>query len=454
MTERKPLWSIPIPVLGITGPYTSGKTLFLNTIAPGPETLNVDTEKSSESYAALGMKRLDVPSEMLRLKPNGYKPADTFTWFWDVIRAVPPGKFRVINLDVAEEIEAGLCDWVWENPLYFGRSKAQYVKMTGLYWGDVKGLWKRILADLASRCETFAFAVHLGTVWAGERPTNQKRPRGKSTLMELASLFLQLDRPKDAAGNLPALPSAEVLKTRLSACSIVDGKPFIRAALPPRLPVATPDAIREYLDRGGVDLANLAASERAPEKQFTEREQLELRLATAQAEIDAERLRIERVSSERTAAVETAAVETATVEATTEPAEASPAAASTAPVHSLADDGGTAPAVSPAPAPASADTPATPSSWPGPTTPSPGGVRSLAEEYFHLKGVPSEHRPAALAALLQRFNVADYKSITVAQSQTIQEFVAGLLRQAYADRGESAPFRYAGDRPPAGTSAP
>lgn len=296
--DRPPLWRKPIPVLGVTGEYGAGKTIFLATIAPGPETLIFDTEKSSASYAGdLGFTRVDVPAEMLKTCPGGYRPIDTYTWWVSLIKHIPPGKFRVIAVDVAEEIEAGLSDWVWENPLHFNRTKAQYLKMAGLYWGDVKALWKMLLADLASRCETFAFSVHMGSIWANEKPTDKRKPKGKLVLMELASLYLQLDRPKDDAGNVQARPSAVVIKNRLTHITMIQGVPNIIPALPPRLPIATPEHVRAYL-QSPPDYAHLRPEERAPEKPMTEDERTDRRTAAANAESEAERLKIERMQME------------------------------------------------------------------------------------------------------------------------------------------------------------
>lgn len=302
--EKSPLWQKPIPTLGVTGDYGSGKTRFLLSIAPGADTLLFDTEDSSETYSEIGFRRVDIPAEMLKQCPNGYKPIDVFTWWKEIVRKIPPGKFRVIAIDVAEDLEAGLADWVWENPTAFNHTRNQYLKMSGIFFGDVKSLWKPILSDIASRCETFAFAVHQGSVWADGKPTQQKRPKGKSTLMELAALFLQIERPVLPDGSRQSVPSARVLKSRLSHNVIKNGRLLTREILPPRIPEATPEAIREYMDKPA-DYTRLTPSELAPEQRMSDDQRLEMRVALAQAEADADRMRIERMEKESRADTDT-----------------------------------------------------------------------------------------------------------------------------------------------------
>ena len=113
---RPPLFAKPIPVIGVTGDFGSGKTRFLCSISPGPSTLLFDTEKSSESYEEIGMKRVGVPEEMVKRKPNGYTQLDVFEWWLATCKMIPAGKYRVIGLDVAEDVEEGLAEWVGRIP--------------------------------------------------------------------------------------------------------------------------------------------------------------------------------------------------------------------------------------------------------------------------------------------------------------------------------------------------
>lgn len=294
MAERPPLWPKPIPIIGLSGEYASGKTLFALTIAPGPDTLVYDLEKSSESYEAMGFHRVDAHAEMLKKHPKGYKARDLWVWWRDEILKVPPGRYRVIVLDPVSEIEAGLADYVQSRPAEFGRTANQYAKSSGLMWGDVKAAWKMVLSDLASRCETFAFTAHMGTVYAGNTPTSKRKPKGKETLEELASLYLQMERRPDAKGNVPAVPSAVVRKQRLLHMKVSGASVEMAPALPPRLPVATPDEVRRYM-LNPPDYLNLKPEERAPEEKVGEADLADLKARTAEAEAEAERIRLERM---------------------------------------------------------------------------------------------------------------------------------------------------------------
>lgn len=304
-TATASLWPQPIEVLGLTGEFASGKTLFGLTISPGPSTLVYDMEKSSATYQSLGFERIDVPTEMLRAYPGGYKPIDTFNWWLAHVKAIPAGKYRVIMLDPVSEVETGLADWVKANPSKFGRTAAQYVKMSGLMWGDVKEYWKSILADLASRCETFAFTSHMTNIWRDDKPTGKRKAKGKETLMELATLYLNMERKANGKGELPAKPAAVALKSRLSTIKFDPGTgdTTIVPTLPPRLPIATPFAIRQYM-AAPPDYSKLSPEECAPEATLTDDERAELAYATAAANRDTEEMRLNRESreSERAAA--------------------------------------------------------------------------------------------------------------------------------------------------------
>ncbi len=300
-----PLFPLPIPIIGATGEYASGKTVFGMSICP-QSTLVYDMEKSCETYQGFDAKRLDVPLELQRRYPNGYKPLQTYEWWRDHARSLRPGAHRVVMVDPASEIEAGLTEWVRANPGYFGHTSAQYQKMSGIMWGDVKELWKALLADLASRCEVFYFTVHMGDVWQGDKPVPGKRkPRGKSTLMELASLFLHLERRPDAKGTIAKKPSAIVLKSRLmrigrapdGSIDVDNMTPY----LPPRLPVATPTAIRAYL-LAPPDYAQLRPEELAPESVLSDDDRAALRLSIAEAERDREQAHLERTQREQDSA--------------------------------------------------------------------------------------------------------------------------------------------------------
>lgn len=293
-----PLWPQPIRIIGVTGEYGSGKTLFGVTINP-PKTKVYDTEHSSVAYKSLGFTHVSIQEEMQKVKPGGYRPIDTFQWWWKQIKEMKPGEFDVVFVDTISEIEEGLVEWVQNNPSHFGHTHGQYQKMSGIMWGDVKSLWKQVLSDLAAKCETFVFAAHMANVWAGDKPTGKRKPKGKETLMEIASLYLCLERKPDDKGKLPAKPAATVLKSRLVATKFnsESGDLEIVPCLPPRLPECTPAKIRWYMDNPP-DYQKLKKDEVVREETLTPDERAALELARAEAEAEKERTQLARVERE------------------------------------------------------------------------------------------------------------------------------------------------------------
>lgn len=419
-----PLWPVPLPIMGVTGEYASGKTLFGLTIDP-PHTLCYDWEKSSLSYTSLGFERIDVPSEMLKQFPKSraYKPIDTFNWWRDHVRAIEPGRYRVIVLDPASEIESGATDWVRANPNYFGRTAAQYQQMSGLMWGDMKELWKSILADLASRCETFVFAVHMGDKFEGNKATGKRKPKGKSTLMELASLYLLMERKPDPKGVVAPKPAATVLKSRLAHTQLnpETGEVEIIPALPPRLPEATPSAIRRYL-LNPPDYTKLKPGERVQEEKLSEDELAAMRLATAEAERDAAALQLERETKRANAPAPARASGPASKAAATpaaQPPTAAPAATATAAVPAPSANGQ---AVASA-APAATSSPA-PAAVPAPDKARPDQLDQLAKYRAELfaKTAPDAddaQKAAIWRGILAKRNVTTARDLTPAQADEL-----------------------------------
>lgn len=298
--QLKPLWpaNLKIEVVGLTGEYASGKTLFALTIDPA-RTLCFDTEKSAGTYEGLGFTRVDLS------KLSHLKPLQLFEQWHAAVKRIQPGQYRVIVLDTVSEIESGLADWVAEHPAEFGHTKNQYDKMEGLFWGDVKEHWKRVLSDLASRCECFVFTAHLRNVWSGNKPTGQRAPKGKETLMELASLYLKLERKPDEKGRVPDKPSARVLKSRLARTSFdaATGEVQTQPILPPHLPEATPTAIRRYIEKPA-DYSHLKKGELLPEERMSDDERLAMQTTKAEAERDTEEAKLRRMELMRLAGAE------------------------------------------------------------------------------------------------------------------------------------------------------
>lgn len=298
--------AIDIEVFGATGEYKSGKTLLGLSIAPGihpeghkfagqPRTLYLDFEKSGGTYAGTGCRRIDVPATLMADKID-YTPLAVFQWFSRVVDKIEPGQYDVIVADPVTDIEGGLVEHVKRNCKQFGLTEDQVKKAGGLLWGAVKDFWKQVLLKLSTRCQCFFFTAHLRDVWQGNTPTGRREPKGKETLMELASLYLWLERKADAAGKVPDVPAAIVLKQRLADTSInaETGLLTITPLMPPRIPAASILAIRRYIAIPP-DYQKLKNGERVAEQRLSDEERLRLELARAEADKDAEQARLARL---------------------------------------------------------------------------------------------------------------------------------------------------------------
>jgi hypothetical protein len=283
-----PAWvDAKVPILGVTGAKYSGKTLFVSSIDP-ESTLMIDNEKSSETYQIPFKRRIDLFEEMVTAHPGGHNPIDSFRWFLREIDEIKTGQYTVIAIDPISDIESGLADWVASRYADFGFSSSKKFKDTGgIFWSYVLNQWKQLLGRLSAKCETFAFTTHLRDVWRGGTPTGVKEPKGKSTLFELASLYLFLERPLNAKDKPP---SAKVLKSRLAKTVMDKGELKIIPVLPDKLPEATPKAIREYIKNPIGLKARLAARETAEESQLSEDDKLLIEQDIASKKLEAERL--------------------------------------------------------------------------------------------------------------------------------------------------------------------
>jgi hypothetical protein len=298
-SQTSPLWpnGQRLGFIGVCGEYQSGKTLFGLTIDPA-HTIHFDTEKSGEPYqASLGFRRVDIPAMMAEKFPNGeYRPIQTFEAWLSLVRGLKPGVYRVAVLDTVSEIEAGLVEYVRLNPNKFGYTSAQFAKSEALMWGAAKDFWKQILSDILTRVETFVCIAHMRSIFDKTgRPTGEREAKGKETILELASLYLRLERKPDEKGRLPEKPAAQVLKTRL--CAFVmnpethEMEPH--PVLPPRLPICTPATIRKYI-QNPPDYSKLKKDELLQAEQLSDDQKLLLQNSIAANKAEAERLALTR----------------------------------------------------------------------------------------------------------------------------------------------------------------
>lgn len=326
-----PLWGeIEIPIIVGTGEFGQGKTVFGLSICPGAQTLVYDNEGSSLSYRSIGFSHVDMAAELARKYPNGYTALNRYEWWRaDAINRGRSGKFRVLMVDPASEIEDGLAEHVRKNARKFNLTEGQIAKSPGLFWGAMKRAWQQDLDFLRTFYECVYLVVHMRDEFKGNGPTGKREPKGKETLFQLASLFLQFERPKDATGQVSAIPAAKVLKSRLAKpVFTADGELQIVPVLPPRMPTATPLALRRYIAQPP-DYSKLAPDELDPEKQMTEAEKLQMQAqiaADTRAAAEAEVSRLERMN--QVAAAQQAAREQAAANHVPAPDQAAQYAAS------------------------------------------------------------------------------------------------------------------------------
>lgn len=342
------LWAgMRIPIIMVSGPVNSGKTLFGLTIDPNcrkpssevqPTTLVYDQEGSSDPYVgglnfehkdtraavAAGVHREvvapgpDDPRWLQILKKqadcNDSPSASMFrAWYLSLLK-VPAGQYAVGLCDTFTPLQDGMVDWLRRHPEAFGRTFAEYQKASSMFlWPDVKAMLAHILTiDCRLRFETFVLNVHLKNEWSGGAKTGKQIAEGLDVLEKLATLHLELDRaPKEKGKEAPRVPAAIVKKERLVRFS-VDGNDL--PILPPRLPACTPDAIRKYIV-SPPDFAKLDAGERLPDQSMSEDDKLRLQASIAENQRVAEESRLSALEMARRA-METGRVATATVQIT------------------------------------------------------------------------------------------------------------------------------------------
>lgn len=285
-----------IEVFGATGEFATGKTILGASIAPGvhpeghpfagqPRTLYLDLEKSGTSYAGTGWKRIDVPAVLSQAFGPNYTAKQAAEWFNAIPTKVKPGQYDVCMVDPINDIESGEVDIVKANPTLYGYTKGQVDSSVGLLMAAMKAHYKKLLmAFVPNVFKCLYFATHLRDEFKGGKPSGRREPRGKETLAELASLYLWLERLPDDKGNTSAVPSAIVMKHRLSDTRVNEhGELEVVELMPRRIPVATVYAIRQYI-ANPPNIEKPATGERVIEKPATEEDLIRLRLATAEAQ--------------------------------------------------------------------------------------------------------------------------------------------------------------------------
>lgn len=276
------LWDgLDIPIIGVSGPPGSGKTLFGLTIRP-KRTLVYDFEDSSEVYEGLGMTRVDMPLLLMQRFPKGYYSHQIYDLWRELASNLQPNEYDIIFVDPITDVEAALVRSVARRYKEFGfKSEVAFTSTGGIFWEAVRTEYKQFQTQIAAKCKTFIFSAHLKTVWKGGRATSKKTPKGKSTLYELATLYVILDRSPDEAGNVPILPRASVHpddggKSRLVKTTIAEnGEVKVVPILPPRFPRCSYQTIRQFI-QNPPDFESLDAEYRAYHGTISEEDRLEL----------------------------------------------------------------------------------------------------------------------------------------------------------------------------------
>jgi hypothetical protein len=259
-----PLWpnGFSLPFIAVTGDFGSGKTLFGLMIDPS-RCVHFDFEKSAETYQqGLQFTRVDMQQRAREKYGNArLRPIDLFKMFREIYTSLPPGRFRVAVVDDVSSLEEGLVEYVRANPAEFGYTAGQFAKSEAMVWAAVKSHYKALL--LANGIETVVLVCHQRQQFVAGKPTGRREPKGKETVMELSSLFLELDRKPDDKGRTPTAPNATCLKNRLSVFTLnpQTGEMEPRPVLPPRMSACSPAKIRAYM-QAPPDYSKLKADER------------------------------------------------------------------------------------------------------------------------------------------------------------------------------------------------
>jgi hypothetical protein len=281
------LWApYDIPIVCIAGEPGSGKTLWGLTIDPDcltwdhpATTILWDNEGSSAPYVgALNFKRVDIPA--IIFNKGATRQIDDAYQIWKKdINSIEPGKYRIGIIDTVGEIEEGLAHYVRNHPTEFGYTTKQFDRMEGVMWGVMKSEWKRLLMAASQKFETLVLTTHMRDEFKGGKPTNRRQPKGKETIIQVASIYMTISRTVQAGSSVaPVRPSGICAwpsgKVRLLRLNSETSK--LEPILPPFLTDASPSGVKSYFTKPP-NFNKLKASERAlPEEELTIDDRLRL----------------------------------------------------------------------------------------------------------------------------------------------------------------------------------
>lgn len=299
------MFDIKIPFVFVTGDIGVGKTLFALNLNPDDKsTAIIDLEHGSSTYAD---QRTDI-TYINALEEVGEKYGEDWKlpqlWLWfelKLLKLAKSGKYKLLIVDPASEIEDALEAHVRSNLQKYGLTERQMLKSPALIWGVIKSIWKRTLARANASIDTVSAIAHMRHKFVGNTPTPEKEARGKSILRELASIFVELKRKPGAPKNCP--PAAIVHKGRLSRFADTGkGMKEPVAVLPDRMPKADAYHLRWYI-ANPVGLRD-AAKDEVPDQESEKKELATIELMAQTQRADA--ARIEAETFERQAKLERA----------------------------------------------------------------------------------------------------------------------------------------------------
>lgn len=303
MTTQEPtLWAgKQIPIIGVTGPKGSGKTLFAAAIDP-ERTLNIDCELSAASYTGIPYKRrVDIFDELLKAGKTSPRPLDAFLIWKATLENIGQGEFTCIITDTWDFLQSGLFEWIEQNPQLFNRTAGQYAKMHAMVIGDAKAWLHMFSCMVAKKCNngSVVFINHEGVEFGRDgKPSGNTRTKGLDTIYQIASLYLVLEKKVDDKGRIPELPAAYTThirrgKSRLVHEKFENGKLVMQQVLPARIPECTPDAIRQYIQKPA-DWMKPKKGEVVEPETLTDDERLQLQARISENEREVEEMKLER----------------------------------------------------------------------------------------------------------------------------------------------------------------
>lgn len=283
--QREPLWpnGHQIGLISLSGEHESGKSLFGLTIDRHSVCV-IDTEDSCTDYEGqFQLQRITSIDDLAKVPPGQNVrisfPAIAgtqvdlirrFETFDRICKAIAVGQWRVIGVDTITDLEPALQEQVRKFPERFNLTANQIARASQLIYGPAKSLEEQILLGLKTKAECVYVCRHMRDVFQGNQRSGRREAKGMDSIDKLSGLTLELHRHPDKQGVKPLRPWAVVVKHRIMSFG-ADGEPVDH--LPPRIEIATPNAIREYI-KNPPDWRNLKEGERVEQVTMSEDDRL------------------------------------------------------------------------------------------------------------------------------------------------------------------------------------